>query len=179
MEKIQIQGKDYIQVNERIKEFRSLHPLWTIDSFLIKIDDVACIIQTHIKDESGRVIATGMAREKDGDGFINKTSFVENCETSAVGRALGMLGIGIDTSVASYEEVANAQLNQSTTINKVFGETKPTTTQDNCPKCGGKMTAGKDGKSSYCYVCWKKDKELKESKTFNYTPSKTIEELPF
>ena len=36
---------------------------------------------------------------------INKTSYVENCETSAVGRALAMLGIGIDTSIASANEV--------------------------------------------------------------------------
>ena len=54
-----------------------------------------------------------MAYEKEGSTFINKTSYIENCETSAWGRALGNLGIGIDTSIASAEEVQNAVLNQS------------------------------------------------------------------
>ena len=53
-----------------------------------------------------------MAYEKEGSTFINKTSYIENCETSAWGRALGNLGIGIDTSIASAEEVQNAVLNQ-------------------------------------------------------------------
>ena len=57
-------------------------------------------------------MATGLAQEKENSSFINKTSFVENCETSAWGRALGNLGIGIDTAVASAEEVKNAILNQ-------------------------------------------------------------------
>ena len=54
------------------------------------------------------LLGTGTAYEKENSTFINKTSYIENCETSAVGRALGMIGIGIDTSVASYEEVSNA-----------------------------------------------------------------------
>ena len=54
----------------------------------------------------------GYAQEKESSSFINKTSFIENCETSAVGRALGMCGFGIDTSIASYEEVQNAINNQ-------------------------------------------------------------------
>ena len=50
----------------------------------------------------------GDAYEKEDSAFINKTSYIESCETSAVGRALGMCGIGIDTSVASADEVLNA-----------------------------------------------------------------------
>ena len=56
--------------------------------------------------------ATGHAEEYMGSSYINKTSFIENCETSAIGRALGLLGIGIDTSIASAEEVSNAISNQ-------------------------------------------------------------------
>ena len=65
-------------------------------------------------DEYGNVIyrehvlGTGTAYEKESSSYINKTSYIENCETSAVGRALGMAGFGIDTSVASFEEVSNA-----------------------------------------------------------------------
>ena len=58
------------------------------------------------------VLATGTAYEKESSSFINKTSYIENCETSAVGRALGMCGFGIDVSVASAEEVENAILQQ-------------------------------------------------------------------
>ena len=68
----------------------------------------------YYADDGRKVLlAKGTAQEKENSSFINKTSFIENCETSAVGRALGMLGIGIDTSVASYEEVANAIENQN------------------------------------------------------------------
>ena len=65
---------------------------------------------------NGNVLATGHASEKDGSSFINKTSALENAETSAVGRALGILGIGIDTSIASAEEVGNAVQNQKSNI---------------------------------------------------------------
>ena len=52
--------------------------------------------------------ATGFAQEDKSSSYINKTSYVENCETSAWGRALANLGIGIDTSIASSNEVAIA-----------------------------------------------------------------------
>ena len=58
------------------------------------------------------MLGTGHAFEKDGSSFINKTSYLENAETSCVGRALGMAGFGIDADVASADEVMNADLNQ-------------------------------------------------------------------
>ena len=61
-----------------------------------------------VLNEDGRVIADGIAEETKGSTFINKTSYIENCQTSAWGRALGNLGIGIDTSIASAEEVKTA-----------------------------------------------------------------------
>ena len=65
-------------------------------------------LKAIIKNPDGVILATGLAYEKEGSTFINKTSYIENCETSAWGRALGNLGIGIDTSIASAEEVGNA-----------------------------------------------------------------------
>ena len=56
--------------------------------------------------------ATGHAMEKEGSSYINKTSHIENCETSAVGRALAMLGFEIKKSIASKEEVEDAKLQQ-------------------------------------------------------------------
>jgi ribose 1,5-bisphosphokinase PhnN len=54
-----------------------------------------------------------MAHEVKGSSHINNGSHIENAETSSVGRALGFLGIGIDTSIASADEVQNAVQNQT------------------------------------------------------------------
>ncbi len=112
MNSIKIQGKDYIPVNERIKEFWTLHPAWNIRTEMLPSEPGTIRFQACIVDEKGILRATGHAEEKENSTYINKTSYVENCETSAVGRALGLLGIGIDTSLASFEEVANAMVNQ-------------------------------------------------------------------
>ena len=103
-----IEGKDYAEVNQRIKAFRMLHPNGCISTDIVSLENGVCIIKAVVSDENGKLLGTGTAYEKEGSTFINKTSYIENCETSAVGRALGMLGIGVDTSVASYEEVSNA-----------------------------------------------------------------------
>lgn len=112
IKKVDIKGKMYAQVNDRILAFRELFPNGSITSEIVSHANGIVIIKATAADETGRVLATGLAYEKEGSTFINKTSYIENAETSAVGRCLGMLGIGIDTSVASYEEVANAQANQ-------------------------------------------------------------------
>lgn len=107
-----IKGKDYAEVNQRIKAFRMVEPNGSIITELLSIQDGVCIIKATVSDSNGKILGTGHAYEKEGSTFINKTSYIENCETSAVGRALGMCGFGIDTSIASYEEVANAIENQ-------------------------------------------------------------------
>ena len=105
-----IRGKQYVEVNERIKYFRQeeQYKNWTIMSEFPALDSEQCVCKATIADASGRVIATGHAHEVQGASNINKTSYVENCETSAIGRALAMLGIGIDTSIASANEVEDA-----------------------------------------------------------------------
>ena len=108
-------GKEYAEVNQRIKAFRMLYPEGFIHTELIGNENGVCVFRAKVgyEDEKGHhVLGTGTAYEKETSSFINKTSYIENCETSAVGRALGMLGIGVDTSVASAEEVQNAMLNQ-------------------------------------------------------------------
>ena len=103
-----IKGKQYAEVNQRIKAFRMLYPNGSISTSIESLENGVVVMKAVVKDEEEHVLGTGYAYEKESSTFINKTSFIENCETSAVGRALGMLGIGIDTSVASYEEVQNA-----------------------------------------------------------------------
>ena len=110
-----ISGKEYAEVNQRIKAFRMIYPDGFIHTEMASNENGVCVFRAKVgyEDEKGHhVLGTGTAYEKEGSSFINKTSYIENCETSAVGRALGMLGIGIDTSVASAEEVQNAKLNQ-------------------------------------------------------------------
>ena len=103
-----IKGKDYAEVNQRIKAFRMIYPQGAIITDLVSNENGICIFKATVQTEEGFVIGTGTAYEKENSSFINKTSYIENCETSAVGRALGMAGFGIDTSVASAEEVQNA-----------------------------------------------------------------------
>ena len=103
---------DYVEVNQRIKAFRQVYPMGTITTKIISLENGVVLMQATALDDEGKILATGYASEKENSSFINSTSFVENCETSAIGRALGFCGFGIDSSVASAEEVENAMLHQ-------------------------------------------------------------------
>jgi hypothetical protein len=113
MKTVDIKGKEYVMVNERLKFFRENYPDHCLVSEIISMEDGVITIKASVLDANNRVIAIGHAQEKETNGFINKFSYVENCETSAWGRALANFGIGIDTSVASFDEVANAIKNQN------------------------------------------------------------------
>ena len=99
--------KKYAEVNQRIKAFRMVYPMGTIETEILKDDDNVCMVRASIYN-GDILLATATAREEKTASFINKTNYVENCETSAVGRALGMCGFGIDASVASAEEIQNS-----------------------------------------------------------------------
>lgn len=126
-----VKGAPYIAVHERVKAFRKVFPFGRIGT-QIRVDDGVCTCTAEVYVLAGDVfmdaedparpilLATGTAVEKDGSSYINKTSFVENCETSAVGRALGFAGFGIDTAIASSDEVQNAEL-QDVSKQKVDG----------------------------------------------------------
>lgn len=127
-----IKGKNYAEVNQRIKAFRMVYPEGFILPMMISNENGVCIFRAEVgyykehntiaDDDINKyqdtymekvILGTGTAYEKESSSFINKTSYIENCETSAVGRALGMCGFGIDVSVASAEEVENAILQQN------------------------------------------------------------------
>ena len=144
MKSIKIHGKDYVLVNSRIKEFRTnpkyenygLETVKTLDNWLESTDKkTGEIIQDNrvefkciITNESGKPISNGTARELKSSSYINQTSHIENCETSAVGRALGFLGIGVDTSIASADEVVNAVNNQKEDTRSWLTKTQLTAT---------------------------------------------------
>lgn len=109
--------KDYTTVDQRIDSFRKEKPMWTIKNHIHLIDDTQVIIESQILDETGRLIANGFAHEyiaksmqtnRYGKEFepVNMYSFLENCETSATGRALRMAGFGESSPVASRDDMA-------------------------------------------------------------------------
>lgn len=106
--------KDYVEVNVRIDKFYQKYPSGRIVTSIQSHDNGVVIMKADVYRSTDEAVpsATGHAYEKEGSSYINKTSYIENCETSAVGRALAILGFEIKKSVASKEEVANAQLQQ-------------------------------------------------------------------
>ncbi len=117
---VDIKGKLYVPVAERIKAFWELYPDGQISTVMLSNHDGVCVFRAEVYKEKTKVIpdATGHASETETSSYINKTSYIENCETSAIGRALGILGIGIGTDIASAEEIGNALYSQTTTIDK-------------------------------------------------------------
>lgn len=112
---VPIKGKQYAEVNQRIRVFRMLYPEGFIRTTIMDDAGGRCVFKAEAGyngDNGPVILGTGHAYEKEDSTFINKTSYIENCETSAVGRALGMIGIGVDTSIASAEEVQTAIANQ-------------------------------------------------------------------
>lgn len=111
-----IKGKNYAEVPQRVKAFRMLFPNGNISTEIVSLDAGVVVIKATVSDDAGNILGTGHAYEKEGSTFINKESYIENCETSAVGRALGFIGLGIDTSICSAEELTNAVVNQDQKI---------------------------------------------------------------
>ena len=123
---IPIKDKDYVPVDERLKAFHKYYD-GHIETEVLERD--TCVDQLNGKQAERYVVVarvypysfdmeadehtrsrfySGSASEISTQGFINKTSALENCETSAIGRALGVMGIGLDSGVASYQEVKQA-----------------------------------------------------------------------
>lgn len=107
-----IKGKEYAEVNQRVKAFRMVYPEGFILTEMLSNENGVCVFKATVGN-GNETFATGTAFEKEESSYINKTSYIENCETSAVGRALGMCGFGIDTSICSAEELTNAINNQT------------------------------------------------------------------
>ena len=103
---VNIHGKEYHTVAERVHAFRESYPELTIETEIVRWEGDDVVVKASISD-NGKLIATGLAHEVRGSTNINKTSHVENCETSAIGRALAAFGLA-GTEYATADEVANA-----------------------------------------------------------------------
>lgn len=162
---IDIKGKKYVLVSDRVTYFNNNYPN-------------GCI-QTRIEDDGTKVLAsakvipdvsqidryfTGNSQATWGDGYINKTSALENAETSAVGRALALLGIGVIDSIASVDEIKKTEV-----VKPYNAPTSPTIQSLGTRYCrthnvGVEIKPKKDG-GTYCMhkvngeICWVNSEE--------------------
>ena len=112
---VDIKGKPYVLTQHRLLEFHRLYPNGSIQTDIVtdSNDSVVMVTKVYPDVKEPNRVFTGIASETRGSTFINKTSHYENCETSSRARALSNLGIGVEESCASAEEVANAMIQQS------------------------------------------------------------------
>ena len=146
---IDIKGKKYILVSDRIIFFNENYKEGCINTELITpVESEYIIIKASVYPEglTGRKF-TGYSQATIGDGYINKTSALENAETSAVGRALAFLGIGVIDSVASVDE-----------INKATGSKGKEKSGSFCSVCGSEGIISAKTNNPYC-PNWQKHKK--------------------
>ncbi len=106
--KVNIKGKEYATVATRVECFRNQFspPEWGIITECFGMDQDWVRVKATIT-YNGQPVATGMGEENRSQGPINRTSALENCETSAVGRALSAFGLH-GGEYASANEVQEA-----------------------------------------------------------------------
>jgi hypothetical protein len=119
---VNIRGKEYMTVALRVQHFREVHPDWSIVTQIVHRDADEVVMVASILNEQNRIIATGHAEEKRKASQINSTSALENCETSAIGRALAGAGFG-GSEFASANEVQNA-IQQQPGVDKAINAIK-------------------------------------------------------
>ena len=109
---VDIKGKKYVLVSDRVLYFNEKYPKGAIETELLSAPESKHIVVKATVYPDGQTELrhfTGMSQAVIGDGFINKTAALENAETSAVGRALAMMGIGVIDSIASVDEIKKAE----------------------------------------------------------------------
>lgn len=150
LQTITLKGKEYVQVNVRIQEFRNneLYKGWSLDAEIITQTEHMVTMKATIRNREGGLVASGHATEF---GSSENPKITENCETSAWGRALGNLGIGIDESIASLEEMSSFHGAHKFPSKQSAGE------DATCPQCHQSATKldGKYGPYIKCLNCQK------------------------
>lgn len=166
---ISIKGKEYVTVNERVLAFHEMYPNGNISTRLLSDlnDPHVVVLATIVPDvETPARQFNAYSQGTVGDGMVNKTACLENVETSAVGRALGFMGIGIIESVASADEMAKA--GATATSHQMPQDASQSTYS--CEVCnspatlkqGESKTTGKPWKGIFCSTDRKHVKWLKE-----------------
>ena len=136
LQTMDIHGKPYVTVNVRIQEFRTNEKYkdYSLETEILKMGEGKVVMQASIRNPEGRVIAQGIAMETHSP---KNAKYIENCETSAWGRALGNIGIGINESIASADEMNSYHSTQKTTYGdnpkeapSAFSQPQAPTTED-------------------------------------------------
>lgn len=167
---IDIKGRFYVLVKDRVLHFNDSCPNGKIVTELLSaLDSPQVVIKATVTpdtDKESRYF-TGHSQAVVGDGYINKTAALENAETSAIGRALAAMGIGVLDSIASADEMRKAE-NASKALPPLQplpqGTFDTKTEQRECKTCQ-KMFMPKFANSFSCYPCYKKWKEQQEMKS--------------
>lgn len=149
---INIKGKEYVTVAERVRYFNETYPNGMIETD-ISFDGELVRSRAKITPDTDKPqrYFIGHAEENREDGMVNKTSAVENCETSSIGRALGLMGIGIIDGIASADEIILA------TADRVLPVTLSNVANVNpqCTKCKAPMITSKSTGKIFCSAkCW-------------------------
>lgn len=171
---------DYVPVSERLEQFYSDHPEGRILTTIVEHDAengfVLIRAEVYKQLDDAVPIATGHAFENRSEGYVNKTSYIENCETSAAGRALAMAGYEIKRGIASREEMEKTE--------RMNGD-KADADAMKCPDCGETKAVIK-GKAEYGggYLCFKKKggcgaKWGSEPKTEGFGPDQVLRDKFF
>ena len=112
MNTVKIKGKDYVPVHERIKWLNENYEYNIETDYKYFAERKMWVVKAKLTIHGAErdYTYTGLAQEIESDNYreVNHTSALENAETSAVGRACAMANIGIDTGIASADEVQKA-----------------------------------------------------------------------
>ena len=106
MKTINIKGKEYVPVVERVKEFHKLYPESEIETFVVSNDEKRIVVTATVKihGELTQKTFTGHSQAEWGKGMMGGVA-LEVAETSAIGRALGFANIGLIDGIASADEM--------------------------------------------------------------------------
>lgn len=155
---IKFQGKDYVLIVDRVNFFNDNYPEGSIQTELLS-EPAADMVIVRATVNTGKTIFTGMSQAKwsDTKSYVNKTSALENAETSAVGRALAFMGIGVIDSIASIDEInkttySNTHITPENDVVAAYAASHPDLGV--CKKCGAANKLSSSGKIYCSNTCW-------------------------